>query len=393
MLKSFNKYDKIIILIVSIILCQNPIWPIWDFGLNISFLLVMSLFLMCRGQIIRQLNKPIIFLNIILLCLIFILIPLITGFMFSNIICIMCYLLIFSIPHEKFSKAFMLLTKIYAYILLFSFVPWLINTYIGEVFPVYNLIDLSEMKGGGTATIMKNYFFFVDNGNSRFYSIFDEPGVVGTLSAFILYGHKYNFKVWYVWAIFICSLFTFSLAFYILTAIGFLYSKIRNVNTIITSLIAIVILLCLVGPTLLENEGFQKSILYRISDDSADGRLDSRTNYEATLFLENIEGSIDYYIGIGKKIDEYRLREGASYKLFILERGFFAVLVLLLCYYSFIRKNKTMDNLFLLILFGLSFLQRPHIFTAWQMLLFYSIVSHFIVLNKLDRQNLSMKES
>ncbi len=44
---------------------------------------------------------------------------------------------------------------------------------------------------------MNNYLLFVTMATAntfRFYSMFDEPGVLGTLSAFVLFANKYDFK-------------------------------------------------------------------------------------------------------------------------------------------------------------------------------------------------------
>jgi hypothetical protein len=239
------------------------------------------------------------------------------------------------------------------------------------------------MKGGYCQ--MDNYFFFVENNtsyNARFYSMFDEPGVVGTLAAFILYGNKYDFSRWYVWVIAICSIFTFSLAFYTLTLIGFLYYRMRNVKQIASAILVIICTITLLVYLYNNDEGFQKSIVSRTIEESDGGSLDSRTGYACKKKLDSIRWTPSYFIGIGKNaMDRENLREGASYQLFVLERGLLSLFVVASCYFSF-TKHRRKEVWMLLILFFASFLQRPLLFTSWQMLLFNCIMANINCVNK-----------
>ena len=73
-------------------------------------------------------------------------------------------------------------------------------------------------------------------------------------------------------------------------------------------------------------------------------------------------------IGYNKMMDK-QLKEGQSYKLFIIEYGFLSIVCLLFAYYILAGK-KNPDILFFYLLFILSFLQRPFAFTVWLFLIF-----------------------
>lgn len=320
-------------------------------------------------------KKTKILVNTLLIFIGFILIPIYTGFINSNVIFLMCFWLSFTINEDDYVKSFVILTKIYAVILMISLVPWLLSTYFGLVLPLYNVIDLSEMKGSISGYELHNHILYLENKFiPRFYSVFDEPGVVGTLSAFILFGHKYDFRKWYVISIFICSIFTYSLAFFSLSLIGILYYKLRSVRDfVIAALVSIPLSFLFIY--LYENEpAFQKSIVDRVSGNAVEN-VDSRTGGDAKKKFEAVVGTVDFFVGIGRdEIESKNLREGQSYALFILERGICAIIVLIFCYISLIRRpNK--DSYVLLCLFFLSFIQRPFLVYAWQIMLFSMISS------------------
>lgn len=377
------KLNIVPILVVAIILCQNPIWPLWEIGMKLSFVMIFLLFLQKYKRIYRIFNVNIL-LAFVFLIIFFICIPIFTGLYGSSLIYVLCFLLAFTISPQEYTKSFVLLSKIYATILLISFVPWFINTFITTVFPIYQVYDLSGMKGTLDDVLMNNYFFYVENASvlvKRFYSMFDEPGVVGTLSAFILFAHRYNFRKWYIVTIFFVSIFTFSLAYYMLTALGYAYFSIKHKHVI--RFILPVVILSITFYVLNEtNETFRVVIVDRLFNKGLDNSLESRTGYNTQLVFDSISWSKEFFIGMGKsKFDALFLRDGASYKLFIIERGFLALLALFYGYIIFVKQVgfNSKDGYMLLFLFALSFLQRPSAFTAWQMFLFCSCLTYLKV--------------
>ena len=366
------------IVIVLIILCQNAIWPIWRSGDLISYILVIYLFLTSMRTVISKTTRQLVFL-LCFLFLIFIIIPMFTGLYLSNIIYLLCFWISFSVSNYDYDKAFNLLSKIYATILLFSFIPWFINSFIVEIFPTIGMLDISDIKGSDSY-IMRNYFFYVayDSADyNRFYSMFNEPGVVGTLSSFILFGLRYNIRTKLFWIIFIPSFFTYSMAFYVLSVVSLLYFMFTRRQ--FTSLFFVVIFLFVGFIFFGTNESFQQSVLNRITISDMDDNFDSRTSYAASFLYDSILWTKDFFFGLGKiKSEQMFAIHGASYKVFIVQRGFLALVGLYFMFLSFIkyRKYKSLDSYMLLFIFILSFLQRPYAFTAWQMLLFCCILSH-----------------
>ena len=312
----------------------------------------------------------------LLLTIFFVVFPVFTGFHFSSIFYIFTFLLCFTLPAQDFVKALHILTKVLAFIVAISLPCWLIHQFI-HPFPLFSVIDISNLKGGNVV-LMENYIFFVINGSAdfdtlRFYAVFDEPGVLGTLSAFILYGNKYNFKKISNIIILLGALFTFSLAFYVLFAIGFFYMSIKTLkNSKLTIAISLVVL-AVSYEIIKENPVFEQVVLARFENGVADN-LERRTGYESQRYYEKIMWTPEFFLGMGtNKMNEKGLKDGASHKLFIMENGFLALLSLMFAYYTLIRRKSLQVYVFYLIL-CLSFLQRPKAFTAYQMFMFECVM-------------------
>jgi hypothetical protein len=228
----------------------------------------------------------------------------------------------------------------------------------------------------GTPTIMENHFFFVkypDVNFDRFYSVFDEPGVLGTLSAFVLFANQYNVKKKRVAIILIGSLFTYSLAFYVLTFIGYLFFLFFKKKK--TGILSFVILVSVLGMVYVSNNKdiYQNPLLHRFQN--LDQQLDKRSSINLQNYFSDFIKSRDAFFGKGFSfISESNMFSGASYIFFIIEYGIIGAICLLLIYLSFIRKGNRFSY-FLLFFFFLSFLQRPGAFTAWQILLFICCIA------------------
>lgn len=369
------KYECMIpFLLFLVIVFQNPIWPLWNFGVSISyiFLLLVAVMLFKRGKMF--VNSWVLYIcSFFFLLLSFILIPSFKTFHLSNIFILLSFFLLRFLTISERERILYFVTKYLYVIIVISFPLWFIHAFIVEL-PVFGELDLSELKG--TFYPINNYFFFVTNSNIetyRFYSMFDEPGVLGTISAFILYGNRYDFFKKENIVILIGGIFTFSLAFYILTITGYILFNIKSVKQIMFSLIIIALLSTIVFYYLKDNEAFQNSIIERLSMDDTEV-LDRRTGYNTALFFDNLFRTDDVWFGIGsEQMQILGVNQGASYKMFIIEYGIVSLVVLIFSYFSLINKYNWKSILFI-ILFILSFLQRPYAFTSWQFIIFYCVI-------------------
>lgn len=308
---------------------------------------------------------------------IFLFIPLFYDFRISSFFIFGSYLVGISLDREIFKNSLFFVTKYLYYIILISLPAWLIHLYVYE-FPLFGELDLSEMKG--TYSVCNNYLFFVTNpaflDSYRFYSMFDEPGVLGTLSAFALYGNKYDFSKKENIVILIGSLFTYSMTFYLLTLLGWFYQSICSLSLrkILSSIVLIIAIFSVLFFFLSEDVAFQRSVLDRFSEIGFD-QVENRTGENVNVFWKKYITSSDFILGMGTSFLENFYDFGNSYKRFIIEYGLLGTILLLVIYLRFVRKwNRLVFGFF--IIFLLSFLQRPYAFSAWQMFIFISTISN-----------------
>lgn len=358
--------------LTCIIFCQNPIWPIWSYGLTISFILTPLIF----GYLIIIKNRKFIFtptqwITIFLSTSVFIIFPLLTNqTSFSSYVTIISFLIACILTESEKIYTVKYVTFLLAIIIIISFPFWFFHAFIAPL-PTYNEIDLTSMKGGDA--IMKNHLFFVTFDNyayERFYSMFDEPGVLGTFAAFVLFANQYNFKKKYLMVILIGGIFTYSLAFYVLTLCGYFFHLFKSKRNNFYSNILLVLFLCLIIFFIKDDDSFQNILVERLIniDDRVENRSAEVTGFDNYSFIDSMFGKGHSFISKNYIV-------GTSYKVFFLVHGILGAISLFIIYFSLIR-HKLIYLYFLLILFFISFMQRPEAFTAWQILLYASSLSY-----------------
>ena len=370
-------YSNIISCLVAFTVCiQNPIWPFWykGIGMWIGYITVFSIFLLMfkKRYFVVQI-KDLLVLPLSILS--FIIIPAFNGFRLSSIFILLAFYVALNIREIELRNSFNYITKYLYFVILISLPAWLINMYVYEL-PVFGELDLSEAKGGALY-IYNNYLLFVTDAFRdyfRFYSVFDEPGTLGTFAAFVLYGNRYDFKKKENVVILIGALFTYSMAFYMLTIIGWVYQSSKSIERMLLSIVSISCIAVILVNILADDLAFRMSVLDRFTDVGLN-HVENRTGEYVNMFWERYIRSTDFIFGMGISYIENNFFDfGNSYKRFAIQYGLFGLVVLFFMYVCLIRKwnRYTMGAL---MLFVLSFLQRPFAFTAWQILLFSAIIS------------------
>lgn len=218
-----------------------------------------------------------------------------------------------------------------------------------------------------------NYYFFIIQGDlgifTRFQSVFTEPGHIGMLTALLLYLNRFNFKKWQCWVFLVSLIWSFSLAAYILFVSGFAIYKIASsqrplLTTIRTSAIAILLILLFT----IYYHSFPNSILSTLilsRFEIVEGRGIAGNNRNDASFMEyydKFKSSTNYLHGVGiEKYANFPFASGnSSYRVFIVQYGIIGISLLLLFGVSSISSNSS--NLYwgLLLLYALSFWQRPY---------------------------------
>ena len=373
---SLNLSGLVPYLLALIVFVQNPIWLIWDFYYSILAFLVLILIAIVLGNKILFKSRLIFFLYLISF-LYFGIYHNLPTIRISSLVSLFVILTVFNITIVDFNKGLIILRDLLFYIVFISIVAWITNGVFNFYSPFSTLV-YSEGKGDFGTTVLENYIFYIQEANSlfpRFYSVFDEPGMLGVLSAFILLGFKNDISSFRNFIIFIGGVFTFSLAFYSLFIISLILININSFKYLIYSIFIILSILFFIFYFDFMNDSLSFLIFERISNFSDFG-IEQRMSDSLNIYYSNYIFSPTSIFGEGTDFFKYNsnLLSGQGYKIFIIEYGLFGIFLILLIYLSFIRVRNWF-SFCCLVIFILSFLQRPFLFTPWQIILFSMVVN------------------
>jgi hypothetical protein len=202
----------------------------------------------------------------------------------------------------------------------------------------------------------------------RFMSVFDEPGVVGTLLALIITYKKFTFNSVQNKIFLVAGLISFSLAFYIVMLLNLAFYKPLNIKYIVLFL-------------------FLGAGFYFLFPDTADtyllqrativnGHIDSKNRLSAhgegiyQKFV--IKGGPELLFGNGQGASKNDKLEGFSYKLLIYDYGIIGII--LMFSFFFISTVKTAPNrngFFFLFIYLILAYQRINIFDFFNIVIFF----------------------
>ena len=293
------------------------------------------------------------------------------GLAFSLIVCV--------IPFGKTSfyhKTFDCFLTIYAVIIGISGIVWILSL-TGMIAPYKVIAPLNDLKQISYSVyplmVKQNDFlsFF------RFYGPFDEPGVVGTISALILFAGKFNLKDKRNLVIFITGFFSLSF-FYIITVA--LYGVIYSVFVAKNRKMSLLIILAFGGLYLgtMNNPVMQETLWERFKWNEEEQKFagDNRFSDAGNDYISSIRGTREYFWGVDNYEEYYRYVEGsASFKSVIARFGIvtFILYVLFFTLYGWNKKESVMAFLLYVFAFLSTIYQRPQIFSPEYLFLFSSI--------------------
>lgn len=367
----FNSYSKVEWLIFGVISSLVSWWPIWShsFGAPLCYLfLVLLCYYLNKQNRFHPSNTGVS----ILLIFYFFVLQIFNQIHITSLIIPFAFMASTCLTAKESVRVVDLVTSYISISILISLPLWLIHQYLYEFQP-FQVMDISSWKGND-GDFYLNYVFFVTYDGieaNRFYSLFDEPGVLGTISAFILWANGYNFKDKRCLLILIGALFTYSMAFYSLTVFGWLAKSKFKVSSVIKTMILLVLIGGCALYILKDNLAFQQSILYRFSNLDESG-VASRTTEEFNKRWDSFVRTSDLVFGLGSGSTS-KFAGKTSYRVFVMEYGVIGLLILLFAYFRNI-KIKNYYTLMTLFIFVLSFLQRPDLFNPENILLFTCIV-------------------
>lgn len=213
---------------------------------------------------------------------------------------------------------------IYAIITCISLLVYFCVLYLGIDLPSRTIAPLNKLKSG--YYVLYPFFVYYQNVaiNFRFSCLFDEPGVVGTISALLLLLDNFNLKKWQNIIILISGIFSFSFFFYILCALYLLLTPPYKYKFLYIPIIIIILYL------FRDNEVVNTLVFSRF--EITDGQIagDNRVGLGFDSFYNSFKQSNRYWLGLGPGTASLIDPEGSSYKHVIVDYGvlFFAIYIL-----------------------------------------------------------------
>ena len=292
-------------------------------------------------------------------------------------------LLFLIIPKSFQLEIFEKFIKIISVIFALGFITYTLRLFIN--LPAYEVSALNSLKSDNYSV----YLFDVTLPQTifpKFFSIFDENGVVGTLCALLISYQKLNINSFNKGVILLAGLLSFSLAFYIVLFINLIY----NFNKRFLIIVPIILILASFIP--------KDNILYVYIFDrvtiNEDGFIeDNRTGKDFDLhydyFLKKGGNDLFYGKGIGAdKKDEIDKFGSSSYKVLVYRHGIFGCLLFLLFFIYLTSKiSPTTRGFFFLTIFTILLFQRINLF------LYYNIVIYVGGLLMINYNQKTLKKS
>jgi len=226
-----------------------------------------------------------------------------------------------------------------------------------------------------------NYYFFLLNHINpylqihRFSSIFLEPGQLGMITSFLLYANKFDIKRKEVWVLLVATLFTFSLAAYILTlfsATAFVLLKSRKPVFYLVIWIGFLVAGYLYFTKFNNgNNPINIAIIERLY--IQDGNIVGNNRFSSIMddYFDKFMKSDDIYTGVGVgKYQILKLGANAGYKVFIVQYGMIGTMLVFLFYFSLVLINRSNLTMVFLIVYTLCFVQAAYPLWECELLIF-----------------------
>lgn len=310
---------------------------------------------------LRKLNDADKFL-MLLFGLILVLYPFVGG-QNLNVFISIVPLLFLPFGTDGFShKVFNSFTNIYCFLIGISLVVWAFSL-VGAIGPYKVIPPLNELKKYNYAV----YPFLVRGMDGfRFSGLFDEPGVVGTISGLLLCCQQ-TFKSLRSIVLLFSGICSFSLFFFVIVAVYYAYSQLIAGPKKTKSILVFSVAAALGAIVITSSPLFNEMIGDRLKIDSEKGFIagDNRTSDLAWEMLETIQGTPQFWFGIENK---WEFHEEVSYSSSIINvivmNGMAFVLLIVAFYllYGWVYKSSVLQFLIYFIIVAGTLYQRPGIF-------------------------------
>jgi hypothetical protein len=228
----------------------------------------------------------------------------------------------------------------------------------------------------GMVVLSDQIFPFMSGELFRLSALYDEPGVVGTISALLLAATQFNMKNLKGKILLISGVLSFSLAFYIM---AFIYLAITRVQIIVGSVIFLSIAIVFLPTEFKDNKLINYYVTDRVYNVFSDfDSVNNRTNPCFEVPYNNFLSSNNILLGMGHKAAVNLGCGVASYKVLIYDYGIFGIFMISIFYIVILLKIKYKYQFIQLIPFFIvalaSSYQRPAVDKLWFIIIFMGAI-------------------
>ncbi len=263
---------------------------------------------------------------------------------------------------EITKKTFNYFVNIYAAIILLSSIVW-IGVLMGVVSPIGTIAASNEFKSYDYTiyplTVYANRLMFY-----RFCGPFDEPGVVGTTSAILLFILGFKAKDWKTYALILSGALSLSLFFFMEV---FLFFVVKNATSLrLRHLLIFALFVGLLYGLTKDNEIISERLWERVEWNEEEGTIagDNRMVGDANEYFKKKRWTTEYWFGLKDVKSSNQFFEGSSsYKVIILKCGMICFSLYVAFFLLYARKYCKRTKFFLFAtLFLTTIFQRPWMF-------------------------------
>lgn len=221
----------------------------------------------------------------------------------------------------------------------------------------------------------------------RFSSVFDEPGVVGTICGLLISIKKFNYKSFSWKIILFAGLISFSFAFYIILCINIIFNFNKNLKVAI-----LIVILGLIANNIFHN-AIENNIIKRFAIKDyrlvSNNRLDEVFDQSYNKFLSGDVTTVTFGIGQADLFKKDIIRVNV-YKILVYKYGLAGVFTFI-CFFAlatwFIA--PTIRGWFFLTVFLLLAYQRPNVFDFFNIIIFFGGLISIRVQSLIENKSLS----
>ena len=291
------------------------------------------------------------------------------------------------------NKAYQYFFTIYSVVMAISIIEYILAV-PGIISPLFTVPPLlNETKGD----VYKVYFTMItlETPPERFCGPYDEPGVVGTMSALLLAKENFNIKDKRVLVTFLAGLISFSLFFYVAVLLCWLINILRKKKPIVATLwlsviISLSVIIVVNVPVLNEKIAERFTIDETTGSFAGDNRIDM---FIVADYLDKMKGRT-FWFGIDDKEYYLELTKG-SCSIFntIIVHGwlFFICYSLFFIVYFLAHKDRKIPFVIFFFLYIATIYQRPSMFAYFYVFLFTMMArNNRIGMNEKKKDNVTI---